>query len=434
MVGSNRPLGPLGDGKVQSCSAICGASRLATAQALGGFMIKAPLPEISHLLLPASSQAKTSGGRTGTSFWNQASTWRTGSDLTVMLPSSSTKFAPWLANTAPTQSTESEVVPRGMPRIAGLRAFFRRCEEGIPCSVLGELIVGRGFGRVHSSDVEAGILLHQVDARARRLRLGTDAGGHDYPMTAGLAEIFDSLANPAVLLDQRGYDVVHRLQLPGIVRGKPVPEGEHIVPRSGLRLCCLRDPQLFAGAGDKIQGKLDLFFVRPFAAELGQGVVGAGHPVVPEAAGELARRMRAAHKWHGERRRSQRRCLQHSAPGQGVHYHPSLFRQRDGPRNSHPPPTRDQHAIRLPAGPGGDHRQPVTLAIGWRSPTRSLPIYEAGSQTMAVAAASERKSRCLTDHLVGIGSRPRGGLPDAHAVSQAALGRRTGPVLGCAGG
>jgi hypothetical protein len=52
----------------QHCSAICGASRLATAQALGGFMISAPLPEISHLLLEASSQAATSGGRNAINF------------------------------------------------------------------------------------------------------------------------------------------------------------------------------------------------------------------------------------------------------------------------------------------------------------------------------------------------------------------------------
>jgi hypothetical protein len=38
---------------------------LATAQALGGFRINAPLPEINHLLFEASSQAATPGGRNG---------------------------------------------------------------------------------------------------------------------------------------------------------------------------------------------------------------------------------------------------------------------------------------------------------------------------------------------------------------------------------
>ena len=47
---------------VQNCSATCGASRLATAQALGGFMISEPLPETRYLLLEALSQAGASGG------------------------------------------------------------------------------------------------------------------------------------------------------------------------------------------------------------------------------------------------------------------------------------------------------------------------------------------------------------------------------------
>src|SRR5437660_12857897 len=85
--GSKRPWGPLGVGKVQSCSATFGASRTATAQAEGGFMINDDCPEIRALLLEASSQANTSGGSTGTSFLNHSSTCFTASDFTVMLPS-----------------------------------------------------------------------------------------------------------------------------------------------------------------------------------------------------------------------------------------------------------------------------------------------------------------------------------------------------------
>ena len=87
---SNRPFGPLGVGKVQHFSAIWGASRTATAQAEGGFMINAPLPEISHLLLLESSQAKTSAGKTGTNLLNHSSDCFIASELTVMLPSWST--------------------------------------------------------------------------------------------------------------------------------------------------------------------------------------------------------------------------------------------------------------------------------------------------------------------------------------------------------
>src|SRR5436190_7926085 len=66
--GANRPFGPDGMPWVHNCSATCGASRLATAQELGGFMISAPLPEIRYLLLEALSQAGASGGRNCASF------------------------------------------------------------------------------------------------------------------------------------------------------------------------------------------------------------------------------------------------------------------------------------------------------------------------------------------------------------------------------
>src|ERR1700738_1586818 len=113
--GSYRPVGPAGGSKVHSCSATRGASRFATAQAEGGFMISAPLPEISHLLLLASSQANTSRGSTGTSLLNHSSTCLVASELTVMLPSWSTSCAPWPRSTTSTQLTESLVVPRGIP-------------------------------------------------------------------------------------------------------------------------------------------------------------------------------------------------------------------------------------------------------------------------------------------------------------------------------
>src|ERR1041384_2162203 len=91
---SNRPCGPFGDGKCQTCSATLGASRTATAQADGGLKISEACPEIRNLLFEASSQANASGGRNGTSFLNHSSTCLVASDLTVMLPSLSTIRAP----------------------------------------------------------------------------------------------------------------------------------------------------------------------------------------------------------------------------------------------------------------------------------------------------------------------------------------------------
>src|SRR5204863_2654497 len=55
-------------------------------------------------------------GRNGTSFLNHSSTWRVASDLTVTLPSLSTRAAPWLRNTGSTQLTESLVTPSGRPK------------------------------------------------------------------------------------------------------------------------------------------------------------------------------------------------------------------------------------------------------------------------------------------------------------------------------
>src|SRR5258708_39684613 len=59
--GAKRPLGPAGMPWVQHCSATCGASRFATAQALGGFKINVPRPEITPLLLEALVPGGASG-------------------------------------------------------------------------------------------------------------------------------------------------------------------------------------------------------------------------------------------------------------------------------------------------------------------------------------------------------------------------------------
>src|SRR5690349_15532470 len=88
------PFGPFGGWKVQSCSATLGASRFATAQALGEFIIRVLWPEISALLFEASFHAKTVGGKNGTAFLNHSSTCLVASELTVILPSSSTKRTP----------------------------------------------------------------------------------------------------------------------------------------------------------------------------------------------------------------------------------------------------------------------------------------------------------------------------------------------------
>src|SRR5205085_7309524 len=103
--GAKRPFGPDGKPCVQHCSATCGASRLATAQALGGFMINAPRPETSHLLFEASSHAGASAGKNLASLTLNSSAWRTASVFTVMSPLALTRCAPWALNQAPAVST-----------------------------------------------------------------------------------------------------------------------------------------------------------------------------------------------------------------------------------------------------------------------------------------------------------------------------------------
>src|SRR4051794_26552372 len=127
--GAKRPFGPAGMPCVQHCLAISGASRLATAQALGGLQISAPRPETSHLLLEASSQAGASGGRKAASLRRYSITCRTLSDFTVILPSLSTSSAPKDWKKAPILSTESVVWPsprpNGTPALWQASAAFR---------------------------------------------------------------------------------------------------------------------------------------------------------------------------------------------------------------------------------------------------------------------------------------------------------------------
>src|SRR5271170_14807 len=99
--GTMRPFGPVGLGKVQQSSATWGASRLATAQADGGFQIKVALPEISARLFEASSQLTASGGMNFTMRSAYSIAWRTLSDSMTMLPLASTRSAPNAPNVAP---------------------------------------------------------------------------------------------------------------------------------------------------------------------------------------------------------------------------------------------------------------------------------------------------------------------------------------------
>src|SRR5437763_7064716 len=100
---------------VQHCAATWGLSRFATLQALGGFMMLEPLPEISQRLLPASSHANTSGGLSGMSFFMYSSAARVSEELILILSFSSMNTEPYAWNSAPVQSNASLVWPIGSP-------------------------------------------------------------------------------------------------------------------------------------------------------------------------------------------------------------------------------------------------------------------------------------------------------------------------------
>ena len=111
--GTRRPFGPRGLGKVQQSAATCGASRLATAQAEGGFQISAALPEISARLFEASSHCTASGGMNFTIFWQYSIAAITLSDSMVISPLAFDQVG-------------AERAERGAPGLVGVGAVLSR--------------------------------------------------------------------------------------------------------------------------------------------------------------------------------------------------------------------------------------------------------------------------------------------------------------------
>ena len=150
MPASIRPFGPLGGGKVQSCSAIFGASRTATAQAEGGLRISEPLPEIRYLLLLALSQAKTSGGSDGDEplepFEHGLDRLGIDGDVAVLVHQLSAIAGKHRADPVHRIRRDPE---RQTERIAGREAFLRRRQKILPVSSRRQAPCPAGPGRVH---------------------------------------------------------------------------------------------------------------------------------------------------------------------------------------------------------------------------------------------------------------------------------------------
>ena len=139
-----------------------------------------------------------------------------------------------------------------------------------------------------------------------------------------LGDILDTFADLAILCDQRSHDVVDRLEIVGLRRRRPGEKGQHVVPGFGLRFGCLGQIELVGLRGDVVDRNVDLLLRGPFLAQLGQGVVGAGNPMIPKAHGEPAGGEGAV----DERRRQCGRCgcLQKRAAREprNAHSKPSL--------------------------------------------------------------------------------------------------------------
>src|ERR1043166_3534219 len=122
-------------------------------------MIIEPWPEMMYLLFEASSQAKTSGGITFTSFCMYSRPCFTPSDcLIVMSPLAFTISAPKEANIEPTQSTESVVWPR--PRPTGWPSFCSFCaaERSVSQLQFSDALVGAlsvGRSEEHTSELQS---------------------------------------------------------------------------------------------------------------------------------------------------------------------------------------------------------------------------------------------------------------------------------------
>ena len=196
---------------------------------------------------------------------------------------------------APTVSTESLVVPRPMPN--GTPALWQASAALRNVSSVQPSALGGLPGRIQGLHVDAGVLLHHVDARARPLDVGAGGGRHREPMSVRVAEIRDRVVDGAVLLDQRPHDVVDRRQVLGVLVRPPGAQRQDVVARFRLRLHGSRHQQLLALRGDVVDLDVDLLLRRPLLDERPGRGVGARHPMVPQADGELAGSVGGPDEW-----------------------------------------------------------------------------------------------------------------------------------------
>ncbi len=127
------------------------------------------------------------------------------------------------------------------------------------------------------------MLLVEIETRAARLHLAADRGRNAEPHAFALGEIFGDRADRAVLLDQRGDDVVERLELRLVDADVPVAMRHDVVAGAGLRFGGRGQFVFLALRGDVVDVDVDFVLVAPLFADLVECLVGAGDPMVPAA-------------------------------------------------------------------------------------------------------------------------------------------------------
>src|SRR5262249_8250328 len=172
-------------------------------------------------------------------------------------------------------------------RESGLVARLRGLEERIECPVIS---VRRGAGRIHGLNVDAGVLLHQVDARARSLDLVADRRRHRNTTVLSSTEIGHDVVLRTILLNQLDHDVVDRLKAARVSVWQPTRHVQDVVARPGLRLGGEGYQRLVASK--TVDLDLDLFLRRPLLDQCVGRLVGVRYKMVPKPYRELAGRMR----------------------------------------------------------------------------------------------------------------------------------------------
>src|SRR5581483_12410277 len=119
-------------------------------------------------------------------------------------------------------------------------------------------VVRRAAGGVERLHVDAGMLLHEVEARAGGEQQGAAGHGNAAPLALVFRQIFNGRIDRAVGGDHVLDDVVHRLERGAVLGGLPVGELHDVVAGLGLGLGGGREEELVALGGDVVDLDVDV--------------------------------------------------------------------------------------------------------------------------------------------------------------------------------